>query len=457
VRRYHVIAFTPDLGHALAIRTSAGWLLPRLDGDTRLDLPRQLHATLSDIAADVEVIHEALVAADKPAKVYHGYCTALVSPPIRHPDITAVSVSELLSVPSLVPLQRQALMTALSRLKMPVAPFDAASQVNAALTWAEQQIGRTGARILSTVRHRCARHEYAVQFLTTHGTFHFKAGPDRVPDEARLTDRLWSISPRQFPQTFAIDDREQRWLYKELRGNVLMEDNLSVETASASVRAYAALQKRAGRSPAVEDHLAGRRLKAFDLLERVDVVLQHARRHPAASEVDARPFDEWCKIGDAVADTCTRIDAWGLPMTLALSDFWPGNVIATPEGFGFIDLEYSFWSYPFLSLWLFLNDVERFLRADGAARHAIEVAFVAAWADVVPPADMTRALRYLPLLGRLLRLLVESRRLDLRERGFGLELPAWYRIAYLAPFVKRCVETVEPNGCWPDVSKTYLA
>jgi len=454
-RRFHLVAVTTDLGRTLAIQTAAGWLLPWLDDDPRTELPAQVEAALRRVAGTSEMVHEAPLASECVSDdVRHAACVALIADPLESRDegLAAVPHAALMAAPALIPLQRQAWLQAIGRLRAPIAPFDSGAQVRSALAWAEEQAAaHTQARVLTAVRHRCTRYEYVVRLDTTDGVVYLKAGPERAADEGVLTDLLWKLSPRHFPETLALDIVRHRWLYRELPGELLLGPHLTEGAAAAAVRALAVVQKRALDAPLIERHLACRRLRAVDLFVRADAIVADAWSGSAATSTSSAVtsersswrsaqgdvIDAWRAVRPVLGQACEELDRLGLPLTLVLSDFWPRNILVTPDGIGFIDVEQSYWSYPFLSLARFLREIERMLRV-GPAR--IVQAFTEAWADVVSPTTMARGLSFLPIVEGLFATLLVSRESDLQAQGLGTALPDRCRKVSLVPLLRRLVD-----------------
>jgi hypothetical protein len=278
------------------------------------------------------------------------------------------------------------------------------------------------------------RYDYVVRLGTTVGNLYFKGGLERIADEASLTDALATLTSGQVPSTITTDYASGRWLYHELAGDLLIGSAFTEQMATAAVRALASLQKRALTGSAVEEHLSRRRMCALDLFARVNETIEESAETP---DGDAERLDQWRRESARIAGTCARIDALGHPLTLVLSDFCGRNLLLTTGGIGFIDLEQSYWSHPWLSLWHFLHDVEQSGVMRNGARHRIARAFVSEWADIVPAGTMIQALTHLPTLGRLFGILLATRELAIQERELGEKLPARYRIKRLAPYIDR--------------------
>ena len=432
MRRFHLIGVSPDLSRTLAIQTSAGWLLPWMDDNPRVGLPAQVHAILSPMVSTLYILHEApLQDARSTNQILQGYCAVLASGTILSKHVQFVANIDLLVMPSVLSLQREGWLLALQRLRAPVADFDCRARVAAALAWAECQVrSHTGADVLSMARHRCSRHEYVVRLETTKGRMYFKGGRERVADEGVLTHQVHGLHPSVVPETVALDLAAGRWIYRELPGSTLVGSTLTMSTALSVVPVLVELQKRAAQSSAVRQHLSTRCLSAVDLIELTDRIVRSEQIN-----------EGWPSSLYTLVERCLAIDGLNLPSGLVLSDLWAHNILITPTGVGFIDLERSYWTLPFLSLWRFIQDVEGALQTGGVARTRIEAAFVSAWADVVNPRDMTTALNELPLLGRLFDLLLASRELDLRERDLGSPLPTGARATVLSRHVRRLLES----------------
>jgi hypothetical protein len=438
--RFHVVGISTELTHALVFRTSTGTFLPCLT-TSRVGLPSVVEAMFAQLVATTDIVHWAPLPSNHDLPGSDWYCVALIAKPVPSRGVELVPTERLLTDGALPRSQRQALSIALSRLKSPVHPFDSATQVAQALAWAERLItGQCGNHVLGRSRLRCERYNYVVEYSTTEGLMYLKGGSDRIADEAVLADRLWSLRPRQLPETVAIDRTRHCWLYRAVPGQPLTRE-LNAASAAAAARALASLQKETLDAPSVESHLFDRHLNAVDLLQRVDEIVEDACASIPSIPEDAYPITAWRRSIQTIRKRCDAVDALALPKALVISDFWTGNILVTPDGFGFIDVGYSYWSYPFIPLWRLTRDVERRLRT-GDAYTVITRAFVDEWASAVPPERMLHALESFELLGRLFAVLMASLTSDLHQRGLGIELPAGYRAGYLASRVRRVLATI---------------
>lgn len=432
--RHHLVTLTAGASHAVALRTATGWLLPAQDKAPDRELPEQVSDHMSRVIGQVETVHEAPLTATRNSPIDEFYFVSRINETARASTIAMVPTAELLGTPALLPIQREALAVAIARETTPSAPFDSANRVADALTWARTRAAAgTGARVITVIPHRCARHEYVARLKTESGMLCFKGGLDRVKDEGRLTQMLWTVSPNQFPCTIAVDESRAWWLYRELEGELLVESRLTLDTACAALRALAALQKRVATCHPIERHFAGRTMNASDLLMRAHEVV--------AVSCAGRPelLDEWLGRRQEWTDICSWVDGLGIPSTLVPSDFWGRNLLLTRDGIGFIDLENCYWSHPWLPLLRFIREVEGAVGTSSEVGEAMTNAFVSAWASHVPPETMRRALAHLPLLARLFNLLLVNHEVMLRQRELGAAdgLPDWFRAAHLEPFIRR--------------------
>jgi Phosphotransferase enzyme family len=443
MRRFHIIAVTPDLARTLVIETAAGWLLPWFDDDPRVALPHQIESILRPLVSKADIVHEAPLPDVASAHgVVQGYCAIATVAPALSADATFLENSDLQVRPAVLGFQRKAWLWALHRLRAPTSDFDCWSQVTEALAWVERHVAtRVGTRVVSMMRHRCSRNEYVVRLETMGGRMYFKGGSERVADEGGLTVLLHALDPTVVPETVALDVMAGRWIYRELPGTLLSESTLTMSTVTGVVSALARLQKLTVGATSVRDHLASRSVNAVDLFLAADGIVQSTFgkcvNGQQKADERARLIDAWLSSRDALVERCLTVDRLKMPRCLVPSDFWPRNILTTPYGVGFIDLERCYWGYPFLPLWRYLHEVERALQPAERAGGQIESAFVTAWADVVAPQDMTAAFAELPLLGRLFDLLLASRELDSRERDLGSLLSKAFRADLLSRHVRR--------------------
>lgn len=436
----HVVALSHSHDSILTIETQAGWLLPYFEGPSLPALLAPLETMLDGLTSRANIVHVAPLSREPSAIVQQCYALVCVGGPLRSDNVVLRSRHILSTGHALLPVQRNAVATALARLQSPQATFDTDVAVIAALDWAERRIAEQyGARLLATARHRCMRHDYVVRFETTAGTMYFKGGRGRIDDEAELTQMLWRLEPTQFPETVAIDRVHHRWLYRGLEGGPLTGSLLTKETVSTAVTALAVLQRRVMHEPAIRDLLRHRRMTARALLGRAE---DSVRRATSSERNPAFDVDSWNAAVTIAAARCDAIDVWGLPMTLVLSDFWTQNTLWTPSGIGFIDVEHSYWSYPIISMCRFIHDVTRRPGMEHEARRLIMRAFADAWHDIIPSTRMEALIAQLPLLGALFGLLLASRDLDLDERALGSALAPDYRAQRLAPHMRQLHEEV---------------
>jgi hypothetical protein len=445
----HLLALTRDRDGVLAIHTDAGWLLPRAEhAGQSSTLASAIDAVLRRLSATAQIIHWAPLAsgaggasAGPGAVDRQMYAIASLSGPVVSSGAKDTPFESLLSTPALLPVQRDAVQTAVSRLRAPRLPFDSEDQVAAALEWATRAIAATGAQVIAAAAHRCARSSRVVRFDTTVGRMYLKAGRGRASDEARLCDLLAAIAPRRFPTTAALDTDQECWLYHAMEGEPLTGSRLSVARAMAAVDALVDLQKRTMTAAAIKTHLSTRCLRAQDLMARVCEAIERIWHD------DAGPIEQWRTFIGLATRSCARLDELDVPLTLAFSDFWTENILMTPDGIGFIDVENAYWTFPFVPLWRFGRDVDRQLRTGGIIRRRLEQRLVEAWADTVDRRVMTQALAGFPLLGRLFGLLMASADLDRYEQELGGPLPASYRATQLRARLMSLMAT--PGLCEP--------
>jgi hypothetical protein len=426
----HLVAVTPDHGAVITIQTRAGWLLPSVERLRMEEALAPVELMLRELSTRAEVVHLAPLPRTTEGPLSQGYALAVVTGQLRSNRVEFTPREALESTPPLLRAQRTALETALRRLRQPEADFDTDVAMTAALDWAAEQIfERCGATVVSAARHRCMRYECVIRLDTTGGPMYLKGGRTRVEDEGVLTERLWRLAPSHLPRTVAIDRAAHRWVYQALAGEPLKGPLLTNENLTLAVTTLAALQRPAMHDRAVHDCLRARELRACDLLREVDACVRAAGLDPGT----------WSPVANHLARACAELDDLDPPMTLVLSDFWSGNILRTPRGIGFIDLERSYWSYPILPLWRLIHDLTRRSRAPDGFRGAIEEAFTTAWSDLIPAAALRALVTHLPMLGTLFALLLASRELDLEEQALGEPLTPASRLerltSHLSPFI----------------------
>jgi hypothetical protein len=475
---FRLVITTPDLCSVIAIRSTTGWRLPRVEvanGISRMSLANHLRETVQKIAS-ASIAHWAPLSPYADNANDH-YCVAITHSQeptacrgretrdhdgAAHDRLLVVGRTAFLSDSPLA--EGLAMQSAMSRLEHPRAIFDSRDEFANALAWGEHHFtDATGTQPTTTTLYRGGRHELVIRFASDSDAAYLKVGAERIPFESSLTQQLWKVRPRLFSETLAVDAQTHRWLCREIEGTLLSRLSLTLDTVLTIVRALASIQIETLRLPSVASHLTQRRRTAMDLLERVNALLERIWLGLPSDAPEAPLIDVWKTLDSAMFRRCAAFDALDMPAALTLADLTEGNVLVAPGHIGFIDIVDSYWANPVLSLWRFVRRLQQDRTfSDGtwfvASTHAAIVeTFVEQWAPVVLPRVMAQAISDLWLPGRLLEILMFSGGMDRYEQELGQKLPAQYRATRLAVYIRELTRSFGGRLVMPRVDTTEAA
>ena len=265
-----------------------------------------------------------------------------------------------------------------------------------ARAWAVTALARAGLPPIGpAVQLRSWQRSAILRIPTAEGAAFFKAVPPVFGHEPALTAALAAADPARFAGPVALD-RERGWLLmRELPGPTLETLRAEGDVArwQAALAAFAEVQiATAGRLG---------ELRALGVPERPLATLA-ARLAPlladTAATLPGRPAGlsagERARLRalaprlQAMAD---ELAAYGLPPALEHGDFWAGQVVATTDGYAFLDWSDSSIAHPFFSLLLFLVEIEDFFPRAPGVRERLRDAYLEPWARLAPGADLARA------------------------------------------------------------------
>ncbi len=222
---------------------------------------------------------------------------------------------------------------------------------------------------------------------TTDGRAFMKACARVFDAEPAATAALHHAVPGSVPEVLATDAAEG-WLLMRDAGGVVV-GNQPVDTWSASLGALAAIQR------ATIDGLDGIMLE-----DRGPMALAASLPELLDSEFVAGFADDigprFRRAAPRLGDACERLATLGPGPTVVHGDFHPWNILQTDERVVIIDWSDAAIGHPFTDLATWFNRVR-----DVAARQSMLDAWLAAWADAAPRADLEEAARLALPVGAL--------------------------------------------------------
>lgn len=265
-----------------------------------------------------------------------------------------------------------------------------------ATAWAVAALERAGLPPTGpAVQLRSWQRSAILRLPTAEGPAYFKAVPPVFGHEPALTAALAAADPARFASPIAVEPARGWLLMREVRGPTL--DTLR---SARDVRRW---QDALASFAEVQIATVGRldELRALGVPERPLATL--ADRLPPlladpAATLPGRPAglsaEERARLwalAPRLRDMADELDAFGLPPALEHGDFWAGQVIATDDGYAFLDWAESSIAHPFFSLLLFLVEIEDFFPRVPGVRERLRDAYLEPWAALAPGADLVRA------------------------------------------------------------------
>ena len=242
--------------------------------------------------------------------------------------------------------------------------------------------------------------------------------------EAAITAALAAGSPDLVTRVAAID-ADEGWLLMHDLGEATFGDR-EPETWGPALEAHARIQRAwAGRTEALV--AAGAQVRSLAAL--ANAVPTMIDQEPLATEFSAADRAAWVAATPAFVAACHRLGVLGPAPTVLHGDLHAWNVAIDDDGRPRVfDWSDGAVSHPFLDLAVFVtrpkeHDVRRVLRAT----------YLAAWADVMAPAELAEAGELAILVGTLYQVqsylpLLASLEPDAR-RGLDGAATSWARAA----------------------------
>ena len=242
--------------------------------------------------------------------------------------------------------------------------------------------------------------------------------------EASITAALAMVTPDLVTRVAAVD-LDEGWLLMRDHGEATFGDR-EPETWGLALEAHARIQRTwAGQT----ESLVGAGAPVRHLAALAEAVPAMIDQEPLRTELSAAERAAWVEATPAFVAACQRLDDLGPPATLVHGDLHAWNVAIDADGRPRIfDWTDGAVSHPFLDLAVFVTRPK-----DHAVRRALRATYLAAWADLLAPADLEEAGDLAILVGTLYQVdsylpLLASLEPDAR-RGLDGAAASWARAA----------------------------
>lgn len=248
-----------------------------------------------------------------------------------------------------------------------------------ALRWAARRIG---APITRVEQSRAWESSCVYRLRARHDVFYLKAVAARCDWEPRLTRWLARRFPRLIAPVVAVGGAGRWLLTRETKGPIL-RDSRGLPAWERAAFEYGRLQRAlVGRTPSLLRMGCPRRGSRWALREMTGLLRD--RRALAAGGRERLSPGEIARLRARVPALRARgraLAACAVPLSLDHSDFWAGNIIASPRGPVYLDWEDATVSHPFWSVFMlpWSHGFHDRWGARGAAARRVKDAYLAGW------------------------------------------------------------------------------
>jgi hypothetical protein len=260
--------------------------------------------------------------------------------------------------------------------------------------WTAHQLAPLGLRLTGSFRQFNASPTFALLRLdAAERAVWFKATGEPNAHELEVTSTLARMFPKYLPKVLGVHREWNGWLAAEAEGFCLEENNAFCEWQRAAAD-LAELQiasighVRKLLAAGYED------LRTGALAERIDPFLARMAELMAAQEKSTpAPLapSEMATLSEALKESCTMLQACGLPDTLGHLDLNPGNILISKNGCVFLDWAEACIANPLLTFEYLHEHMARSGAGAAASRERLLAAYLRPWARLLPIADLTRA------------------------------------------------------------------
>jgi hypothetical protein len=452
---YSLIAH-PTEPLTLLLPSEDGWALLPVAADDVIDVISNVRAAL-----DLDVTVLALIYERQPSRHIQGHPPNSHEGPQRvvavephspgwEPPAGArwVGRAELARLPLFMPDHRAVIDTWLREVEQGTpperVPWARPGWHNTAMTWVAEHLARLGYTPTGPAEQvRVSIWSSVYRVPTDQGPLYFKASSPTFGFEPALTRTLAKLLPDAVPAVLSLDEG-LGWMLQDDGGSSRRDaifERKRWDEIQAYLPEFAALQIAA--VPHVDALLAagcldwrlGQLPALFDALVADEAVLRPRQE-------DGVPEDEYAQLralGPEVRGMCAELAAYGVPETLHNDDFYPGNVLVTPDNtYRFFDWAESAITHPFCSMMIALRWARLVIGCDDAALDGLRDAYLTPWTRFAPLPALRDAFAIAHRLGYLCRTLTYYRLVPGLEPHLRPEyadvVPYWLRL-FLHPDV----------------------
>jgi len=279
--------------------------------------------------------------------------------------------------------------------------------------WIRQQAASAGIQLTAAIEPvKLNASATILRVSSDRGMLFFKVPMASFAFEAKLTASLARWFPAALPRVIAVDE-SRGWLLMEDAGTTLKQrsqEHFEVEQWMTMLRDYAQLQQATVQRMATLAEI-GVPDRHLDKLPTLYQALLEADDRDSVLLLDqpdgitSAELNELHAAVDQVRALCQQLASFNIPETLHHDDFHVGNVTVRDDRILFIDWGESCLAHPFYSLMLALRYAKLVFNCDDVRLDYLRDAYLEAWLDYAPMAELRRAFTVAAQLGTLCRTL----------------------------------------------------
>jgi hypothetical protein len=261
--------------------------------------------------------------------------------------------------------------------------------------WIEPELREAGFGGIRAIAQLRSWHSSCVLRVdTAEGDCYFKAVPESLRHECAVTGYLAHHFPDALPRVVAIEP-ERRWLLMAACTGRKLEEVTDISLWERAAAQYARLQVACMPRVSELSALGCGRRSLDELAQAIGPLSSDpaALRPGEPDGLTAAEIERYQALVPMLQRWCEQLAACRIPSTLEHGDLWPANFLVDQDACAIIDWEDVAIAHPFFSLAPLQVGLSQCGLSSPTILARLERAYLAAFADIMPPQQLHMALR----------------------------------------------------------------